>query len=395
MQPTFSDTSNKVLVKVKYLKPKMVLNCPTYNSKGEIVHPAYTPFSQKDISTLLSAGVNEIYYSKQKAEKHQPAFEKNLKNYLNAQVFSGPRSIKVETQKKAVQISEKLSNAVKSHSEINFNDTQDVIEDIFADINTSNEEFINLLDIQAFDDFTHSHSLNVGVIAMAFAKKLDMNEEQIKEVGMAGFLHDLGKIRLPYALLHKKGGLENNEFQIIKKHPRYSYEIVKMSKNLSENTKKAILLHHEKYDGSGYPFGFKGDQIEDAVYVVAIAEFYDALTTKLSYKEAITSKEALKYVMQNAGKHFKPELAHRFAKSIGKFCFKESSFYHIGCHVLLDSNEIAKVISKDSEITSRPRIEIIKNSEGRTLARPIFIDLNYDVSRKIVRILNESNYLFN
>ncbi len=388
MKQLFTDLGDKVLIKVDYLKPGVVLNCTTYDDKGNIVHPAYTAFSAEDIADLRNQQINEIFYSRVKAEKQQPLFENNLQAYLSRNVYKGPRTIKTETQQKAVHLSEEISRAVRNHSEIDFEAAQQVIGDILTDLQKSKEEIINLIDIQSFDDFTHSHCLNVGVIAMTFAQKLGMEDTLIKDIGVAGFLHDLGKIRLPYALIHKKGSFNTNEFNIMKKHPRYSYEIVKKSHELNENIKKTILLHHEKYDGSGYPFGFRGDQLEDAVYIVAIAEFYDALTTKLSYKEALTSTEALKYVIKNAGRHFKPELAHRFAKTLGKMFFKESDFYEIGSYVLLNTEEIAKVVNKENEVSTRPGIEIIRSASGKMFPKPIYIDLKLDSRRKIAQVLN-------
>ncbi len=389
---TFVDMGDKVQIKVKFLLPKTVLNCPTFDKAGNVVHPAYTPYTKEDIDSLLSRGVNEIYYSKSKSETHQALYTSNLKNYLDKNVYTGPRSISVATQKKAVHVSEQISEAVKNQEVIDFSEAKPVIDEILKDLESSKVDVINLLDIQEFDDFTHSHSLNVGVIAMTFARKLAMDPVLIKEVGLAGFLHDIGKIRLPYALLHKSGPLTPKEFGLIKKHSRYSYEIVKHSTQLSERIKKIILLHHEKFDGSGYPFGFKDSQLEDGIYVVAIAEFYDALTSKLSYKQALSSKEALKYVIKNAGTHFKPELAHRFAKNMG-LLFKESSFYNIGDYVLLTTNEIGKVVKKVSDTTSTPEIEIVKTPSGKILSKPIHVNLLSDGSRAIVRKIESDTVL--
>ncbi len=383
----FIEQGEQVLIKVKFLKPNTVLNCPTFDTHGNIVHPAYTPFSQSDIDNLIDAGVEEVFYSKSKSIDHQPLYDANLKDYLNQNIYDGPRSISIDTQIKAVNVAEKIEQAIKNNSEIDFEGANSVIDNILDDLKNSQQEVINLLDIQSFDDFTYSHCLNVGVIAMAFARKIGFEENDIKEIGIAGFLHDIGKIRLPYDLIHKASTLNPKEFETVKKHSRYSYEIIKDSKGLPESVKKIVLLHHERFDGSGYPFGFKDQQIDDGVYIVAIAEFYDALTTKLSYKEALGSKEALKNIIKNAGTHFKPDIAHRFSKNMG-ILFKESNFYHLGSAVLLNTNEIAIVVSKDSETTSRPGVEIIKNEKGQVLQKPIFVDLTKDGSRYIIRLIN-------
>ncbi len=391
LNEAFVDLGNRVLIKVEFLTPKTVLNCPAFDKDGNVIKPAYSPFTQEDIDKLLVKGTREVYYTKAKAEEYQTAYTKKLKEYLKNNVYQGPRSITSETQKKAVKVSEKIVSLVRGQKTIDFAEAKPVIDSVLHDLSTSSVDVINLLDIQEFDDHTHTHSLNVGVISIAFAQKIGMPDEAVKDIGLAGFLHDIGKIRFPYTLIHKNGPLTQTEFNLIKKHPRYSYEIIKDSNQLSDRVKQIVLLHHEKYDGSGYPFGFKDGQIENGVYVVSMAEFYDALTTNLSYKNAFTSKEALKQIVNNAGIHFKPELAHSFVRNMGML-FKECNYYDIGDYVLLSTNEVAKVINKDSRLDI-PAIEIIQNAKGRSYPKPIYVDLKGDSLRSIIRKVDPNTIL--
>ncbi|MDH4129505.1 MAG: HD domain-containing protein [Spirochaetota bacterium] len=391
MEQAFVDLGDKIQIIVKYLKPNTVLNCPTYDTDGNVVQQAYSPFLQEHIDKLISTGIDKIFYTKPKAVDNV-IYEKNLKDYLNKNVYQGPRTIKVDTQKKAVGVLEQINERLKKNENVDFEQSKSVIQAIETDINESKEEIVNLLDIQAYDDHVYSHALNVGIIAMVFAKKLKKDEKFVQDVGLGGFLHDVGKIRLPYDLLHKESGLSPKEFEIVKKHPRYGYEMIKASSQVNETVKKIVLLHHEKFDGSGYPFGFKDVQIEDAVYVVAMSEMYDSLTTKVPYREALGSKEALKTIVKSSGSNFKPDIVHQFANSMG-ILFKESSFYNIGDYILLNTNEIGKVISKDNEITSRPGIEILKNQQGKPLIKSISIDLNLDGTRHIVRKMSPTEVI--
>ena len=386
MNQPFLDLGNKIQIIVKFLRPNTVLACPTYDEAGSVVHPAYTPFTQEDINNLLKSKIEKIYYSK-KTRGVEPLYAKDLREYLDNKVYTGPRTISLDTQKKASEVAEKIVETVKKEASVDFiQDTKDVINCVLRDIDHSHMEIINLLDIQAYDDFTYTHCLNVGVIAMMFARKLGMDEEIVKDIGLASFLHDIGKIRLPYDLINKMGILSEEEFDLIKKHSRYGYEIVKKSTELSETVKKIILLHHEKYDGTGYPFGLKDNQIDDVVYVVALAEFYDALTTELTYKRAFSNNETLNLIVRNSGKHFKPELAHHFINEMSMF-FKESSYFPIGSYVLLNTYEVAKVVSKRSELTSRPGVEILKNKDGKKLSHPIPVDLEMDGSRHVLKVI--------
>lgn len=389
MAEAFVDLGDKIQIIVKYLKPNIVLNCPTFDGDGNAVLPAYVAFTKDDIDRLLSSGIDKIYYSKPKAVDIVTQ-QSSLTEYLDKNVYQGPRTIRTETQKKAVNVISQITQKLKDHEAIDYDESKEVIKSISKDINESNEEIVNLLDIQSYDDDVFSHALNVGIISMVFARVLDMDEKLVEDVGLGGFLHDIGKIRVPREILHKEGPLTTEEFGIVKKHPRYGYEMVKKSTQITETVKKIVLLHHEKFDGSGYPFGFKANQIDDSVYIVAIAEIYDVLTTKLSYKEAFGSKEAVKSITNGSGSHFKPDLVHRFANKMGSTLLKESSYYQIGHFVLLNTKEIAKIVSKDSDLTSRPGLEIVKDKNGNALARPLAVDLNLDASRHIVRTLGQS-----
>ncbi|MDH5680871.1 MAG: HD-GYP domain-containing protein [Spirochaetota bacterium] len=389
MQKGFKDLGDSVEMTVKFIQPGTVLACPVYSKTGDIVQAAYTPFTTEYISKLQRMGLDTIFYSK-KSSNMQPIYAKDLREYLQKNVYKGPRAISLETQKKAMEVTEKINRTIKEHQKVSFiNDTKDLVDNILHDIQGSHHEIINLLDIQTFDDHNYSHSLNVGVIAMLFAQILGKSKDEVRDIGIASFLHDIGKIRLPYDLIHKEDTLTNQELEIIRKHPRYGYEIVKESIELNEKVKKIILFHHERYDGKGYPLGLKGDQIDDDVYIVALAEVYDALTTELSYKKAFTMQKAFNLIIRDSGSVFKPEFAHMFTKEM-TVLFKESAYIPDKCDVLLNTNEVARVISKDSVLTSRPCVEIIRNSAGQEM-KPLYVDLRLDGTRHIVRIMNSYN----
>ncbi len=389
MEQAYQDLGDKVQINVKHLKAGTVLNCPTFDEAGNEVLPPYTPFTQEDIDRLLGSNREKIYYSKLR-DIDNLRYSKNLKDLLTKKVYNGPRSIQLNTQKKALGAMEKLLGGLEQQEnveKVDMNETKGIIEDIVNDLNASDTEIVNLLDIQSFDDFTYTHGLNVGIISMVFARKMKLDEELVKEIGLGGFLHDIGKIRMPFDLLHKASSLSDKDLKTMRNHPRYGYEMLKGSSQITEMVKKIVLLHHEKFDGSGYPFGFKDTQIDDAIYIVAIAEIYDTLTSTLAYRKALTPKEALKVLLRDSGSHFKPEIAHQFAKSMG-ILMKESSYFEIGTYVLLNTKEVAKIVAKDSDVTTRPSVEIIKNSQGKTLASPIAVDLNMDGTRDIVRVLD-------
>ncbi|MDH4127549.1 MAG: HD-GYP domain-containing protein [Spirochaetota bacterium] len=383
----FIDLGDEVKIIVKYLIPGTKLMYKVYDEEGKLVLPPRTSFTQEKINELLTSGVETLYYSK--IEPDSSIMEtKNLHEYLNNNVYKGPRAITIETQKEAVSTMKKLVLAIDNNEDFNFDDTKRIAERILHDIDEADEEIINLLAIQIYDEYTYTHSLNVGIISMMMARKIGRDDKFVKEIGLSGFLHDIGKTKIPYELIHKKEPLTPKEFEIMKKHPVYGYELIKDSPQLSKSVKDVILLHHERYDGSGYPFGLKGDQISDEVGIVAIAESYDSLTSDHPYRKAHSKRDSFQKLLKETRTLFKTDVVHRFVNDVGNILLKENNFFTIGCYVLLNTNEIAKVVSKDSEMTSQPGVEIVVNQQGKILSKPIYVDLMRDGTRYIVRLVD-------
>ncbi len=386
---TFTKVDDEVELEVKHIKPGMVLACPVYKKDGEILQTAYTPFTKDFLDQLLQKDITTIYYSNRKSDKNR--YNHTLKEYIQTEQYKGPRKISLETQTQAIYIMDKIETTIRNRLPATFIDeTKDIIYLINLELfNKVQGNIINLLNIEDYDDLKYSHSLNVAIISMDFAKLLNKDEDSILDIGLAGFLHDIGKMRIPYHIVNKKDQLSSDEYQIIQEHSRKGYEIVKDCKNLSDFVKETILTHHEKYDGTGYPLGLKEDQIDDGVYILSLSETFDALTSDSSYKKSFSLQSAFNLIIQESGKRFKPELAHLFVTKMHHL-YKESSYYPIGSIVKLNTREMALVIEKDNDLTSRPVVEVFKNPRGEKI-RPITINLKVDGSRYIERILKRSS----
>lgn len=375
--------NGSVEIEVRFLKPGTILAWPTFDKNNEMVFPSYRPFTKEDIDTLLKNGNNFLYYTQQANVRLQ--YEKDLKSYLDKEVYKGPRTIAVETQKRAVSAMKEIVQFIKAGKVSDFLDAKNIVEYVLNDIHTSKSELVNLLDIQDFDDYTYTHSLNVGVISMVLAKRMKLSDELMFKIGMGGFLHDIGKLKVPNEVLNKPTKLTEEEFEEIKRHPRYGYEMVRNSSNISDTVQKLILLHHEWADGTGYPLHLTHEKLGNLVFIISIADFYDALTTARPYKRALSAPEALRIVMQHSISHFPEKIVRRFMMDM-KDILKESCFFEIGMYVLLNTKEVARVIEKDTITTNRPVVEILKNSRGKINIKPVRVDLNYDGSRSIIKI---------
>ena len=186
----------------------------------------------------------------------------------------------------------------------------EIVDMVFSQDDTSHY----LLRITSHDYYTYTHSVNVGIFGIMLAKQLfrRSSSHNMHELGAGFFLHDLGKIRIDPAIINKSGRLTDEEMEEMKKHPNFSYKILKETNQLSEECGIIALQHHEREDGSGYPRGLKGDQIHTYGRVCCIADVYDALTAERSYKAKLSSFEALKVMKEKMLNHFQKDIFEKF-----------------------------------------------------------------------------------
>jgi len=157
------------------------------------------------------------------------------------------------------------------------------------------QAFFNLITSSSFDYYTYTHSVNVAVFGIALAHRLEQyTEEMIKKIGSGLLLHDVGKGLIDKRILNKKGPLNESEWAIIKQHPENGAKLLLPSGQVSDEALTIIKGHHEKLDGSGYPHGLSGSAIHQCARIAAIADIFDALTTRRPYRPAQSSFHALK-----------------------------------------------------------------------------------------------------
>lgn len=169
--------------------------------------------------------------------------------------------------------------------------------------------------LEKHDPYTKGHSENVARLSMEFATYLGLSEKRIQDLYWAGIVHDMGKILIPQSLLNKPSRLTTGEFEEIKKHPVYAYDVFKNSYPMKEIA-LYVKHHHEKYNGKGYPDGLKGKAIPYESRILCIADAWDAMTSERSYKDRLNKTEAISEIMQNKGEQFDPKLTDEWLSFI-------------------------------------------------------------------------------
>lgn len=193
-----------------------------------------------------------------------------------------------------------------------------------------------IFEIKTKDKYTYNHSINVALYALLIAEWVGCSEEEKKNIIKAGLLHDIGKSRIPSEILNKKGKLTKEEFDIVKTHTTIGYTMAKDILSIDENVRQAILSHHERIDGSGYPQGLKGDEINNYAKILAIADVYDALISKRVYKEKSTPFQAVEE-LKRVG-------AYSFDANILKVFFDNIVNYYLGSKVKVSDGHIGEIV---------------------------------------------------
>ncbi|MDP8244123.1 MAG: HD-GYP domain-containing protein [Candidatus Hinthialibacter antarcticus] len=249
-----------------------------------IAHPNVKPNPFEASDRLLMAIADPNLSPKEKASK---VYENAIT--LIESLFESPKAECIKVTKEALN---KMSDMILSEQ----------------------ETALQLLKITAYDHNTYAHSVNVGVLSLSLAKQFygEDSKHDLNELGSAFFLHDIGKTEIPYRILSKPGRLTDEEMEVMREHPLRGLRILKEAGELSEECSVIVSQHHEREDGSGYPYGLTGAQIHEYGKICAIADVFDALTMERSYKKPLTTFEALQIMREKMVGHFDSDLFSKF-----------------------------------------------------------------------------------
>ena len=191
-----------------------------------------------------------------------------------------------------------------------------LVEEISNSVLRNPGALISLARLKTADDYTFMHSVAVCALMIALARKLGLDEQQTRDAGMAGLLHDLGKAMIPIEILNKPGKLTDEEFDLVKTHPEEGHKLLLGGIGISEMTRDVCLHHHEKIDGSGYPKRLTGETMSLFAKMGAVCDVYDAVTSNRPYKAGWDPAESIKRMAEWKG-HFDPVVFQAFVKSLG------------------------------------------------------------------------------
>lgn len=234
-----------------------------------------------------------------------------------------------------------------SSSEQFANTTTSITNDLMKAINDNEAIAVDINALKTSDEYTFKHSVDVATMSMIIAKKQGLKQEDVYNIGIAGLLHDMGKSKIPLEILNKPGKLNDEEFAIMKKHPILGYEILKEKNEFSQAISLAVLQHHEKMNGKGYPMGVSSDKIIHYAKILSVADVYDALVTERPYKKAFSQRTAVEMIMSMT-----EELDITAMKSF----LASVILYPVDSTVQLSNGERARVVKNNSTTALRPTV---------------------------------------
>lgn len=274
---------------------------------------------------------------------------------------------------------------VKLGQQVEMEQITPIVDKMAESILENNNALLGLSRIRNMDTYTFEHSVNIGVLMMSFAKSRGMSAEVIHEVGIGGLLHDIGKALTPTEILNKAGRLTDAELIIMRQHVVDSRTILLYTPGVSQNSLDVAALHHEKYDGSGYPDGKKGDEISIIGQMSAIADVYDALTANRCYHKGQDPSVVLKRMLSWTGSHFNPNLTQEFIQCIG--------IYPPATLVMLSNHYLAVVVENNNNLLL-PRVVAFLNTKTNETIEPQNIELSKQNKLKIISSESDRKWNF-
>ena len=205
-----------------------------------------------------------------------------------------------------------LHDEVQSKHDIPMLEAEAVVRSLSLAMHSDSSPVLPLLQLKDFDQYTTTHSLNVSVLTMALAETMQMDAANVRALGLAGLLHDLGKVRVPIEILNKPGKLTDSERLAMQQHTVEGARLIIAAEQRMDVAATVAYEHHLMIDGGGYPPLHYDRGARRASRIVHVCDVYDALRTKRPYRDAWESNRALGYIEERAGKEFDPELAHAF-----------------------------------------------------------------------------------
>ncbi|MBP7175300.1 MAG: HD-GYP domain-containing protein [Thermoclostridium sp.] len=331
-------------VRIGTCLPGMVTAETIYNNYGAVIVWENTKLDDSAINRLKDFRIEDIFIFESSLPHNQ---EQPPEETTTARVEEAPFT---EVYEKDTDAFKSVLYDLSTGKTVSLNKTIEIANSVYSRKN-DNRDIINCVtQIRKVDEYTYYHSVNVSLLSMLIGKWLKLSSDDIYMLVQAGLMHDIGKSLIPSDLINKPGELTEEEFLKMKKHSEFGYYLVKNMKGVDSRVSEAVHYHHEREDGSGYPFGLRGDQISQFAKIVAVADTFDSMTANRAFKLKKSPFEVFEMMQNSCFGYLNTVIIDVFLANI--------SHYYVGYKVKLSDKRIAEVVYINRQHYGKPVLKI-------------------------------------
>ncbi|MDD5828543.1 MAG: HD-GYP domain-containing protein, partial [Lachnospira sp.] len=290
-------------MRTRQLKPGMKIDQSIVDRLGRNLVTRGSILDEYIIDSMLKMGIMTIYIQEGTIEPEdiESKISPEIKRKIEKLHTDDPAKVNL-----SASVRKRVSEGIQfiynnAESDKLANATDSIASDLMKAIDSNDAIAIDINELKTSDEYTFKHSVDVATIAMILGKQQGLSKQQVYELGVSGLLHDVGKTRIPIEILNKPARLNDDEFAIMKQHSVYGYHMLEKKGEFNKEICYAVLQHHEKINGKGYPLGFNEKQITPYAKILSVADIYDALVTERPYKSAFSQRDAVEMIMSMTG----------------------------------------------------------------------------------------------
>lgn len=331
------------LISMERVEVGDVLGKPVYDDKCQLLLAKDVSLTSNYIERLKRANIQCIYIDDELSEGLEA--ENVIPDELKIKSIAT-----VKTAFKDLSDRKGSSYNIKSIESI-----KQIVDEMMHIIYENPSTLYCMTELMGTDMYTYNHSAEVAALSMLVAKSMKMNDTFIQKIGVGAILHDVGKMGVPAEILNKVDPLDEVENKLMKEHPQMGYDLLKDNDYISPISRQIVLLHHEKLNGSGYPFMMSGEQIPIHVRIVTLCDIFNAISSNRAYKRRMNADEALELI--------RAEAIYELDRDIYYHLLKVVNIYPVGTVVELSNGEVGIVIKENYEAQTRPVVQVIRQKK--------------------------------
>ncbi|MBP7652205.1 HD-GYP domain-containing protein [Candidatus Dependentiae bacterium] len=379
-------------INVTDLVEGITFNKPLFDDKGSRIASPNSPLTIEEINLLKKWGIQKVktegritsgHTVTPKVETPQTSAETSAaedENLLDIGIAKKTKLVSLydDWMMSTCQILKDLSSGTK----VDKNSILNIADRIVMVVPQNKSLFLSIVQERETEEYVYGHSLNMAIISVIIGEALKYNNANLRLLGISALLCDIGMLKIPKHIREKQIALAPSDIQLIKTHPIHSNKIIVNYGQFPETVAEVALQLHENYDGSGYPLGKKGDEIHEYAKIISIADSFDAMTKKRSFRKEKVPHTVMKELLKMVEKKFDPRIM--------KIFLMHMAIYPVGTMTQLDSKELGLVVAVNDSAPLKPIIKILYDSNLKRLSESEIkiIDLSKNDDKKIVGVIN-------